>query len=153
MKLNTNASYKEGQRSGIEGAIRNDRGEWVRSYYGKVHACQVFKAELHAIYTGMGIIRMIHGRKIEVESDSLIVVNLLNGLRELNHPLAPIVEDCKIILRQMESTIKHIRREGNKVADALAIVGAKSDEDLKILNDPIPEVDELLLRDLLMSSV
>lgn len=72
-----------------------------------------------------------------MESDSLIVVNLLNGPLELSHPLAPIVADCKALLRQTESTIKHIKRESNKVADALAKIGVKNDEDLKILNDPI----------------
>lgn len=56
MKLNTDASCSEGQRTGIGGVIRNDKGEWVRGYYGRVHRCQVLEGELQAINTGMRII-------------------------------------------------------------------------------------------------
>lgn len=73
------------------GIIRNERGEWVRGYYGRVHRCQAPEGELQAINTGMQIVKMINGRHIEVESDSLTAVSLLNGPRDLSHPLAPIV--------------------------------------------------------------
>lgn len=57
------------------------------------------------------------------------------------------------MLLETENTVKHIRRDGNKVADALAKIGAKNDEDSKILNDPILEVEELLLSDLMSAGV
>lgn len=132
VKLNTDGSCKEGRRSG--------RGEWVSDFYGKVHICQVLEGEIQAIYTGLGIIKSLNGMRIVVELDSLMAVNLLNGPKNLNHPLAPLVEDCKVLLQQTMSNIKYIMREGNKVADLLAKLGAEKDEDLKILKDPILEV-------------
>lgn len=78
MKLNMDASYKEGSKFGI-----GDRGEWVRGFYGKIHECNVLEAEIQAIYTGLGVVRNLNGKEIEVETDSLMAVELLNGPKNL----------------------------------------------------------------------
>lgn len=110
---------------------------------------QLISVGIQAIYTWMGIIKSIPGMRITIESDSLIVVNLLNSPKNLSHLLAPLVEDCKALLRETEATSSTMC-EGNKVANAFAKLGAETAEELKIFKEPIQEVEELLLRGLLI---
>ncbi|KAI8526338.1 hypothetical protein RHMOL_Rhmol13G0300200 [Rhododendron molle] len=60
-------------------------------------------------------------KNLEVETDSQIATQLLSAVNIDNHPLSNIIFDCRSLIRQFDNiNIKHIFREANRCADALA---------------------------------
>ncbi|GMP70906.1 hypothetical protein CsSME_00029539 [Camellia sinensis var. sinensis] len=66
-----------------------------------------------------------------------------------NFQFRGLVEDARIIMQGCACEIKHILREGNTCADALAKFGAEQPEDLLLVNEPPMEIRGLLVADIL----
>ena len=65
-----------------------------------------------------------------------------------NHPERIIIQDCKVIERELEADIIHTLREGNRVADMMTKIGINQGEDNIRVIVPPSEVVELLRDDL-----
>lgn len=89
IKLNTDGSVKEEcGRYGYGRVIRDDKGQWLGGYYGKLNQCNSLEAELHAILVGLELIRSDQRNTVIVESDSSVAVNLAKAPRDEGHPMA-----------------------------------------------------------------
>ena len=83
-----------------------------------------------------------------METDSEQALELIETGEIENHPAKIIVQDCRVLLRDLEAELIHSLREGNRCADMLAKVGInQGEEDIKIVIPPA-EVVELLKDDL-----
>lgn len=59
-------------------------------------------------------------KRILIESDSIIAVNLMNSTALACHPLAAIAGNCHVIIQHFDLyQIQHVHRERNLIADAL----------------------------------
>lgn len=77
-------------------------------------------AELWALRDGFSLAKAENVRKLEIEVDALGVVQLLNEQTK-NHPMGNILLDCRSLMVELEAvSIKHVHREANYCADALA---------------------------------
>ena len=84
------------------------------------------QAEYLALIVGMLLLRQwVHEDDlIEIRSDSLLVVQQLNGRWSIKHPdLKPLQMLARKLLASYQHTIIHIMREQNSKADAMANVG------------------------------
>lgn len=61
-----------------------------------------------------------------VETDSLLIVDILNGKLEPPWQIKQITEQMVILSRAGNFVFKHIFREGNTIADLLANMGEES---------------------------
>ena len=85
---------------------------------------------------------------IEVEVDASSVVSLLANAAETNSEFAPLVDDCRDLLKRIpQARIKHCYREGNKCADRLARLGADMEENFVVFDAPPPVIAPLLILD------
>ena len=85
---------------------------------------------------------------VEVEVDASSVVSLIANAAETNSDFAPLVDDCRDLLKRFpQAQIKHCYREGNKCVDRLARLGTDMEENFVVFNAPPPVIVPLLILD------
>lgn len=106
------------------GVLWNHEGRFVfaiSKFFGSYTNNEV---ELRAIVEGIKICRQLGYCFIDIECDSLIMLSwLMNRVCTMWY-----LWDLPTLLDGFDFSIKHIFREGNKVADELARVGASGEE-------------------------
>lgn len=125
VKLNTDGSFDPATGMASTGRIlRDSNGRWLGSFHRYLLANSSLMAEFWALRDGLNFAKEEHVTKLEVETDALGVIQLLNDHEMANHPLGNILLDCRSARSLMEAfevvTIKHVYREANWCADALA---------------------------------
>lgn len=119
----------------VDGASRGNPGE---AGFG-VHVCTEDGAEVASLYGYLGRATnnvaeyqgLLHGlryalaqgaRRIEVRSDSELLVRQIEGrYRVKNAGLLPLFREAQALLERFESArVRHVPREENRAADALA---------------------------------
>ena len=74
-----------------------------------------------------------------VEFDYTNVMDILKGEDFEDHPLKPLILDCKKIMDDMKISVLHTLREGNRCADAMAKIGVNQLEKLEVFHH-VPSV-------------
>ena len=79
------------------------------------------QAEYHGVRLGLEKALELGAKKVDFRSDSMLVVNQMNGIYAIrNRELWPIYERIKELTTQFEKvTFTHVRRELNSLADGL----------------------------------
>jgi ribonuclease HI len=123
IKLNTDGSFR--QESGIGGG-----GAVLRDHHGRFIAgsCHFFpacsdpeRAELLACRQGLRLAMERGEQRVILEVDSTNVVRLLKSEELDRSAHGPLVEDIKVLLRNLQgSSIKSVRREANEAAHRFA---------------------------------
>ncbi len=88
------------------------------------------QSELRAFKDGLLLAIDLEIPLLEIEMDSLVVVNLVNSNSNTNVFLSSIVVDCKCLLERFERfTLKHIYKEANGCVDILVKAGCDQQVD------------------------
>uniref|UniRef100_A0A6N2K9V4 RNase H type-1 domain-containing protein n=1 Tax=Salix viminalis TaxID=40686 RepID=A0A6N2K9V4_SALVM len=96
--------------------------------YNNTEIEQVVTAELWAIYVGLQITWDRGFRKMILESNSRVIIGLINGDRvSVDRNYNPIMQIEGILRRDLEVTTIHVYKETNCVADWLANYGLTRD--------------------------
>ncbi|CAI9785060.1 unnamed protein product [Fraxinus pennsylvanica] len=110
---------------GAGGNIRNEKGDIVIAFTEYLGEGTNNGAELVLLY-GLRRTKRMGINRLEVELDSLIIVNWLKrkvcGIRYLED----YWEEIQYLLSIISCRVQHIHREGNSVADILSKLGASS---------------------------
>ena len=81
-------------------------------------------AETTALRNGLVAAKQKGLRRLEVEGDSKLVIDAVNGVSAPPWRLKKIIEDIRMLAQDFEVVqFKHIFREANFVADAIADLG------------------------------
>lgn len=151
LKLNIDGAWKaEGDKSGIGGVFRDERGKWEFGFSKRIEAGSAEAAELLAIREGVQIAWDCNYLQVEVECDALGVVQLLSKpLEAVHHPLGVVVMDiCILLPRKWKVEFMHIKREANKVAHALAAEAVQQKEERVVYITSRDHVKDVLSKDL-----
>lgn len=152
IKLNVDgSSFGNPGRSSFGGIFRNSYGEWMWGFSGFCGISTNLNVELLAIYHGLDMAWKAGYKFVICESDSLSALSLINDGVSPFHPFAPLIEEIHM-LRCMQRTLscfKHILREGNEFADWMAKIGASLDHDLQVWEDCPPQLQSVILADVL----
>lgn len=63
-------------------------------------------------------------REITIESDSKLIIDVVKGMNKINWAIDGTIRDIhRLTLNFKSSEIGHVYKDGNKVADALAVLG------------------------------
>jgi ribonuclease HI len=100
----------------------DEKGRVVAEHFGFIGTATNNVAEYQALVHAFTLAAARGARRIEIRSDSELVVKQMNGAYKVKHP------DMLVLWRQASTKrrtfetadIKHVRREQNKEADALA---------------------------------
>ncbi|HKF44451.1 MAG TPA: ribonuclease HI family protein [Thermoanaerobaculia bacterium] len=87
-------------------------------------------AEYRALLLALKRAQELGAQSVEIQSDSLLLVQQVNGVFKIKAPhLMPLLSEA---VRRAKSfrrfSIRHVRREENKLADRLANLGADASE-------------------------
>ncbi|CAN1809468.1 Putative ribonuclease H protein At1g65750 [Linum perenne] len=106
------------------GVLRNWQGRSIDAFTANLGKCSITRAELTGIIIGMERAWNAGVRDLEIQTDSLTAVGLLNNAKATDHQHASlIVQFSSLLDRNWKVTLKHIFREANHLADALAEKG------------------------------
>ena len=122
MKLNTDgASHGNPGPAAAGGALRNGEGEWCGGFAVNIGSCTAPLAELWGVYYGLVVAWEKGVRRLEVEVDSMMVMEFLTiGIGD-THPLSFLVRLCHgFLTRDWLVRFVHVYREANRLADGLA---------------------------------
>ena len=79
-------------------------------------------------------------QNLEVELDVKVIVNLINSRNSSNTAYSSLLFDCRLLLDMIPHTkVKHVFREANKCADALARKGCHAHEEFVIFDSPLSD--------------
>lgn len=127
-----------GSMATAAGVIRDSDGQWVGGFVHNIGHCTVPKAELWGILGGLSLAWDRGFRKVILESDSQLVVNMLSKPIATCHPLSSLVLQYNGFLRWNWSIqIHHVFREANFVADSLATFAFSFPIGFHVLFDPL----------------
>jgi len=148
-KLNIDGSYEpNSSNGGTGGVIRDHLGTWIVGFTRKIIARNALHAEVLALLHGLNLAKSENLKHLPVETDSQV---LLNTLYSNNLIYSHIFADCRSLLLQLEgSSLKHIPKEANAIADLLAKNGRETKDPYMINNQtlvfeasPSPAIDVL----------
>ncbi|KAL6188945.1 hypothetical protein ACLB2K_040335 [Fragaria x ananassa] len=148
-KLNVDGSRTRAGDIGAGGIIRDSSGCWCGGFMVNIGAGEVLQAEAWGLFYGIQLALSMKIPKLETESDSDVLVNLLQNSDMDVHPLGTIVLNCRAMMQHFDFVqIKHIHRERNMVADLLAKNSTLNAKGICIFNEPPDLVTNALLDDI-----
>lgn len=148
IKLNTNGAACSSLGSvGGGGLLRNSEGDWVGGFARSLGKCSSLISELWALNDGLVLAKQLGVLSILVEVNAEMVVDLLNN-NCINLVVDPLLSDCRDLLREFSNpVVKHVFREANQCADAMAKLGLNLDVSFITFVNPPPVVVNLLAFD------
>lgn len=97
-------------------------------FYGKTTCTSSLEAEIWAIFRGLNIILEKQLANVQIESDLLTAVNLIQEVNPAGHPQTIIINEANYLMCRTSSPVEHIYRIANQSADAR--MGAEQDDAL-----------------------
>ncbi|WMV26965.1 hypothetical protein MTR67_020350 [Solanum verrucosum] len=127
IKLNTDGSfYKDTNKAGIAGVVRNERGDFIMTYSVPVHSQSNNQTEALAVKFGVQWCMQQQFTLLDIELDSLVISNMLINKDTNNLKLKHIVSGIVNHLTGIQYAISHCYRETNQTADHLAKMASTS---------------------------
>lgn len=121
-KLNTDGAILQGKHSGsIGGAMRYSLGTFIIGFSRKIVTYSHVMAELQALHTGLEIALERNISALEVE---VVSTKVIEHFKYVHPNYQSIVESCRFPLRRLGNpVVRHNFRQGNRLADSLAMEG------------------------------
>lgn len=121
VKMNGDGSFLVDGSAGVAMVLRDRKGSIIFSSCRQLfNSCDALETELCAAMEGLSLALQRCEAPIEVELDSLTVVQMIQSRAEDRSVHSSIVKEIKYLLSLRESCIIHIRRSQNNVSDCLA---------------------------------
>lgn len=118
--------------TGYGGVIRNHQGNALKVFFGSIGWNTNNAAELEGLWRGLKIAQKQRYTPLIVEGDSQIIINMASKIQQGSETqkvsrswrMVSRLELLQLLLRDNKAiSLKHIGREGNKLADFLANLG------------------------------
>ncbi|CAN1346572.1 Putative ribonuclease H protein At1g65750, partial [Linum perenne] len=123
--LNSDGSlYSNPTRAAAGGIIRDDNGRFVSAFAANLGTHSIMRVELRGIVEGTQLAWDKGIRKLRIQSDSRVAVELLSNPSEGNNQHANLIQQFhELSSRDWQISIQHIYCEANFAADFLANFG------------------------------
>ncbi|XP_060203034.1 uncharacterized protein LOC132631475 [Lycium barbarum] len=147
IKLNTDGSHNCEDDIGAGGIVRDSNGNLIMAFAKSLGKGSSNLAEAKVALYGMKWCISNGFRNIILESDSLIIINMLEGKINIAWELQDSIDTIKQLLSQTNYIAQHCYREANQVADALAKWSMNGQEEIvfEIKNLPKEAVGTYIL--------
>ncbi|GLT72258.1 hypothetical protein SLA2020_442090 [Shorea laevis] len=130
------------------GILRDSQGRWVVGFLRNIGYTTALAAELWAIKDGLSIAKSLQLENVILETDCRVAYVLLSDNLNPFHPHSTLLMDCRDLLRTIPQVqMKHVLRESNMAADAIAKKGALAPHGFHFLFDCPPDVELLCMAD------
>ncbi|GMI88940.1 hypothetical protein HRI_002563300 [Hibiscus trionum] len=127
IKANTDGAAKlSSGRASVGGVLRSSAGLWILGFFRKVGSCTALISELWGIHDVLIHAWRLGFRRVEVESDSLEAIRIVTKASVVLHGHGLVAAILLMLDWDCEIRFRHIRRDGNMIADALASLGQRA---------------------------
>lgn len=110
-------------RGGVGGVFRDSNGSWVLGFMKACAHTTPLQAELLAILHGLRLANERNYTPLEVHTDSATSVSIISNSHAC---FTNLISECRYLLKKLRpTTLKHVFREENGVADAIAKEAAR----------------------------
>jgi ribonuclease HI len=138
--LNTDGAAKIGVgTAGCGGVLRNDNGVWMEGFAKGLGDTTAYMAELWGIYEGLRMARRQGVEKLELRSDSQVIVRSLqednNGSSIMGCALMKRIRD--LLKGSWDVKVIHVFREANRFADMLGNKGNEGNYKIEFFDHPL----------------
>ncbi|MQM08017.1 hypothetical protein Taro_040864 [Colocasia esculenta] len=129
LKLNVDRAFKLVAGSARGGGIlRDHKGRCIFSYAMKYQeVVSALDAEARALWDGIKTCCNQGILDIMVETDSLILMQIVTGQKPHLWELTCVIQDVAVTTQKLKAQIMHMPREANQVAHSLANYGCSTD--------------------------
>lgn len=111
-KLNVDGSGNAAGMIGAGGLKRDCDGNWCFGFSKNIGQGEVLQAEAFGLITGLQSAVDLHISHIMVETDSAVLVNLVQSSDLDMHPLGTVIASCNFLMNKFDSCpISHVYRE------------------------------------------
>ncbi|KAL3360803.1 hypothetical protein AABB24_013986 [Solanum stoloniferum] len=149
-KLYTDGSYIKNQdKAGAGGILRNKIMSMILAFSYPTQFCTNNYSEAQVALIGISWCSNQWFEALEVELDSTIVVQMINGICKPHWRILGIIDEIKFLIKHKNIgvIVKYCYREASEVADALAKYATQIQDPKIILQEvDLPEVTKGLLR-------
>ena len=144
------AIFKESNTRGIGVVIRDNNGMVIATLSQKVYGTHTVE-----IIEALAARRAIHFAKevgvadVEFEGDAKTVIHNLSSNDSIYTPYGLVLKDAKVMLQEIQRfSLSHTRRSGNSIAHALARRASECNSVLVWMEEVLPDITHVLLKDL-----
>ena len=121
LKCSIAALFQEQKAIGVGMVLRDTFGQVLgcnlRHFNG---VCQPKEAEVIGVREALDWIRERQVNQAIVETDSKVVYEALLSTQKDNSQFGQLLQRCRMLMRETHTTIAHVNKKANGVADALA---------------------------------
>ncbi|CAN1247531.1 Putative ribonuclease H protein At1g65750 [Linum perenne] len=127
--LNSDGSlYSNPNKAASGGLLRDDNCRFVYAFTANLGICSIMRAELKGTIEGMKLAWDKGMRKLRVQSDSKVVVDMISSAAAgYNTHAALLLQFTELCSREWQVSIHHIYREANFAVDYPANLGHSFD--------------------------
>ncbi|KAJ1394993.1 Ribonuclease H-like superfamily [Sesbania bispinosa] len=119
--------------------VRDHLGRWTSGFQQNLGAVSVLMAMLRGILNSLILCWNLGARKVVLECDSAVAVQLIREGVHQGHPYEFILQRIGLLLaKEWEVKVVHVWREANGVADHLANSAHGGSFELRCLHSPLP---------------
>lgn len=147
IKLNTDGALNAVGAGGCGGVVRGAEGQWLCGFTSRIDASDSFCAEAWGLLRGLELCWMKGFRCIEVEVDAKQLVDMFSNPRPPRALLMPWAAIWDLLQCNWRCNVRHIFREANSCADAMATLGARQHERYKEWTEAPRSLVRLLMED------
>jgi ribonuclease HI len=151
LKLNFDGSVgsPESNSSSVGGVYRDHVGKFVLGYAEPIEKATSSVAELVALKRGLDLALENGWRDVAIEGDYKMAVDFMESRVRVRakNDMEQCTEIAALRTRLGKTTVSHVLREGNKVADRFAKLGGKAAAQRVWRDEPPDEVLQFLERD------
>ncbi|KAI3444432.1 hypothetical protein Pfo_001097 [Paulownia fortunei] len=117
VKLNTDGASRGNLSEAGIGVLRDSRGRFIFAYYKYIGIASNVCAELHAICIGLEYCKENGFKKIMVETEAQVALQILSSHESCHWQFQHIKTKIRNIQNELEIETMHTFREGNKPTD------------------------------------
>lgn len=128
MEVNIDGSFDYKTRKGrVGGLFRDNKGNCIRGFHGRISVNNPLEAELTALYFGLKITLKMALPKLVIATDSILLASMFNNLLNIDNPAdTNLIHMCRNLLQMLGNTlVYHEGRTSNRAADRLAKEGRR----------------------------
>ncbi|CAI0462096.1 unnamed protein product [Linum tenue] len=148
--LNTDGAVNLSEGTAAAGGIlRRHDGRFIRAFAANLGGGSITHAELTGIVHGLRLAWDSGARKIEIQTDSVTAVHLIQSGVDMHPHHALIAEARRLIELDWEVKVKHVFRESNFTADYLASLGQSLQIGVQVIDNPSPTLNYWMFFDVM----
>ncbi|KAF7833970.1 putative calcium-binding protein CML19 [Senna tora] len=136
VKCNVDGSYFDSTRTTACGGVARDvSSNFLFSFCHHIGCCEIIWAELRGIVDGLEMLWDKGFRKVLIECDSEVALELVSIGVDNNRPCSALVQRIRSLLdRNWDTELVHVFRETNQVADFMAKLSHTLSEGINVFD-------------------